>query len=75
MVQRNKEPSFVAHKWKDKIFSQVITCADSITANVFQMKQYFSGIRLKADSGYMWLAIHTGHDKVYKAIKTTQDGG
>ena len=66
---RKCSPSFVVYKWKEETFSQAITCTETITANVYQMKQYFSGIRPKVDGRHMWATIHAGHDEVYEAIK------
>ena len=66
---REHSPSFVVYKWKDETYSQAITCADSINANVFHMKQYFSGVRPKEENGFIWSTIHAGHNKVYDSIK------
>ena len=66
---RKCAPSFVVYKWKDNTFSQAITCANSITANVFEMKQYFFRINPTFEEKGLWSTIHAGHDEPTKAIK------
>ena len=62
-------PSFIVYKWKDETFLSAITCSDSISANIYEMKHYFFRISPVVEEGDMWCTIHAGHDEEAEDIK------
>ena len=62
-------PSFIVYKWKDETFSKAITCLDSISSNIYEMKHYFNRISPVVEEGDMWCSIHAGHDEEAEDIR------